>query len=190
MLRMGREGSGIGWFGLFRAMFEFRRAAKWSQRPVISADAARARYEPLVESLAAELAAEFGVVFRRTENRSPTRGRRVFETTGWVVDEPLSRFPDWRRRLDAAVRRVADVVGPEMPICAFAGVPTELPPEMKSQLEARGMEGDPFGEAGGDVELVFMSQYLSVRDRLGGDVQVTVDDDQTSLSAIASVKPD
>ena len=101
-----------------------------------------------------------------------------------VVGEPLSRFPDWHLRLDAAVRRVADVVGPDMPTGAFTGSPFEFPPEMKRKMEARGMEGSPFGEAGGDVDVVFMGQYFSLRDRLGGDVQVSVDDDQTSLSAI------
>lgn len=181
----------IGLVGGFRAMREFRRFVKLNRRPVISADAARVRYEPLMESLARELSEEFRVEFRRAGSGPSTRGRRVFETTRWVVDGPLSRFPDWHRRVDAAVRRVADIVDPDMPTGAFAPDPPELPPPVtKRQMQARGVEGNPFGEAVDDVDVVFLSQHFSFRDRLGGDVQVTEDDRHTSLSAIASVRPD
>lgn len=40
-----------------------------------------------------------------------------------------------------------------------------------------------------DPDVVFMSEFLSLRDRLGGDVEITIDDDRTLFSAVASVKP-
>lgn len=44
----------IGLVGFLRVMRGFRRFAKLNRRPWIPADAARGRYEPLMESLAAE----------------------------------------------------------------------------------------------------------------------------------------
>jgi hypothetical protein len=84
---------------------------------------------------------------------------------------------------------VADIVDADVPTGAFAA-PPEPPPEMKRQMEARGVDVNPFGQAGDDdAGVMFLSQRFSLRDRLGGDVQITEDDRQTSLSAIASVKP-
>jgi len=178
----------FGLVGLLGAWREFRRWESLNRRPVISADAARARYEPLMESLAAELSEEFGVEFRRGESGRSTRRRRVFETTRWVVDEPLGRLPDWHRRMDAVVRRVADIVDPSVPAGVFA-TPPELTPEMKRRMDAHGVDANLFDEAGNDdPDVAFLIQRFSLRDSLGGDVQITEGDRQTSLSAIASVR--
>jgi len=184
------ESERIGLLALFRALRDFRRAAKLNRRPVIAAEAARDRYEPLIESLATELGREFGVEFRRAEGWLSRRNPRVFVTTRWVADESLTKFPGWAGRLEAAVRQVADVVGPDLPAAAFAGTPTEPPAQMGRQMRAQGIELMPLDPTGDDVDLVAMSQHLSFRDRLGGDVQVRIEDDHTFLSAIASVTAD
>ena len=131
------ESERIGFLGLFRVVREFRRGARLNRRPVIATEAARNRYEPLIESLAAELGREFGVEFRRAAGWPSRRNPRVFVTTRWVADESLTKFTGWAERLEAAVRRVADV-GPEMPAAAFAGTPTEPPAEMECQIRGRG----------------------------------------------------
>lgn len=173
------ESERIGLLGVFRAAREFRRAARLGRRPVISAEVARDRYEPLVELLAGELGRELGVEFRRAEGGPSRRDSRVFLTIRWVADESLTRFPGWVGRLDAVIRRVADVVGPSLPAAGFAGGLAEPP--------AQGIELMPLDLAGDDVDVVAMSQYVGFRDQLGGDVQIMIDD-QTVLSAIASVK--
>lgn len=61
---------------------------------------------------------------------------------------------------------------------------------MERQMRAQGIELMPLDPADDDVDVVAMSRCLSFRDRLGGDVQVTIDDDHTFLSAIASVTAD
>ncbi len=56
-------------------------------------------------------------------------------------------------------------------------------------MEARGVDANLFDEAGNDdTDVAFLMQRFSLRDRLGGDVQITEGDRQTSLSAIASVR--
>lgn len=184
------ESERIGLLGLFRVVREFRRVAKLNRRPVIAAEAARNRYEPLIGSLATELGREFGVEFRRAEGWPSRRNPRVFVTTRWVADESLTKFPGWAGRLEAAVRQVADVVGPDLPAAAFAGTPTEPPAELERQMRAQGIELMSLDPADDDVDVVAMSRYFNFRDRLGGDVQVTIDDDHTFLSAIASVTAD
>jgi len=73
----------------------------------------------------------------------------------------------------------------------FEGASPGLPLEETLRLAAESAERTPFGVPDGDVEAEVAGFFLSwwVRDRLGGDVQVTLDGDQTVLSAIASVKP-
>lgn len=82
------------------------------------------------------------------------------------------------------------MVGPDLPAAAFAGTPTEPPAELERQMRAQGIELMSLDPADDDVDVVAMSRYFSFRDRLGGDVQVTIDDDHTFLSAIASVTAD
>lgn len=184
------ESERIGLLGLFRVMREFRRAAKSNRRPVIATRAARDRYEPLIESLAAGLGREFGIEFRREEGVPSKRKARVFVTTRWVADQSLTAFPGWAGRSEAVVRQVADVVGPTLPADAFAATPPDPPAEMERQMRAQGIELMRLDSNDDDVDVVAMRQYLSFRDRLGGDVQIMSDEDRTILSVIASVTPD
>lgn len=174
-----------GLLGLLRALRDVRRQIKANERPVISVDDARARYEPLMETLAAELVAEFGVEFRRIEAGPERRNRRIFETRQWVADKPLTAFPDWYRRLDAVARRVLDVVDPDLPMdaCTRPGPTPDV-----DVPDVRGMATGPIRGLD-DPDVVFMSEFLSLQDRLGGDVEITIDDDRTLFSAVASVKP-
>lgn len=183
------ESERIGLFGLFRVVREFRRAAKSNRRPVITAEAARDRYEPLIESLAAGLGREFGIQFHRDEGARSRRRARVFVTARWVADQSLTAFPGWAGRSEAVVRQVADVVGPTLPADAFAATRSDPPAEMERRLRAQGIELMRL-DADGDDDVVVMSQYMSFPDRLGGDVQIMIDEDRTVLSAIASVTPD
>lgn len=184
-----RSDGSYGFFEGLRVWRELGRVAKLNRRPVISVDVARERYEPLMETLAGQLGAEFGVEWGPIEAQPGTRRRRVFETTRWAVDRPLSGFSEWEARLDATVRRVVDVVDLVKPD-VFEGAPPEMPPEAAARMAAVGAKGDPLGDPDGEVEEVagfFMC--WRVRDRLGGDVQVSLDEDRTVLSAVASVKP-
>lgn len=52
------------------------------------------------------------------------------------------------------------------------------------------MEDDSFGKLGDDIEMMLLGEQFTLRDRLGGDVQVIIDYDQTSICAIASTRPD
>jgi len=128
------------------------------------------------------------VEWRRAEAQ-PEKRRRVFRTTRWVMDQPLSRFPGWERRLDSAVGRVFDIVGEGFPTGGFDSRHDELPAEVQAQLAAQQVEADPVVELDGHDEQVFLSFVWRVRDRLGGDINVTVDDGQTMLFAIATVRP-
>lgn len=185
------ESERLGLLGLFRAVREFRRAATSNRRPVIAAGAARDRYEPLIESLAAGLGREFGIEFHPEEGSPSRRKPRVFVTTRWGADQSLTAFPSWAARSEAVVRQVADVVGPpNLPSDAFAHTPSELPAEMERQMRAQGIELMRLDSDGDDVDVVAMSQHLSFRDRLGGDVRLMIDDDRTFVSAIASVTSD
>ena len=191
MLRVQSDGSGSGLFAVLRVLREWRRVAKLNRRPVIRAEVARERYEPLVERLAGELGVEFGVVWRPAETQPGTGRRRVFETTRWVTDGPLSGFPDWLERLDATVRRVVDVVDRVMPAGVFEGPPPGLPPEVARRLASEGTTEGRFGGPDGEVEEEEFSGFFMTwreRDRVGGDVRLTFGDDQTVLWAIASVK--
>ncbi|MCC6496890.1 MAG: hypothetical protein IT193_11620 [Propionibacteriaceae bacterium] len=190
MLRMKSDGS-YGFVEGLRMLRDLRRVAKLNRRPVIRAEVARERYEPLVERLAGELGAEFGLVWRPAESQPGRRRRRVFETTRWVTDRPLSGFPDWQGRLDATVQRVVDVVDLVVPD-VFEAAPPEMPPEVARRLAAEGTAEGGFGGSDGEVEEEELAGFFMTwreRDRVGGDVRLTFGDDQTVLWAIASVKP-
>lgn len=169
---------------------ELSRAVKSNRRPVISAAAARERYEPLVDVLAERLALEFGVMWHRAE-AEPAKGRRAFRTTRWVIDEPLTRFPEWERRLDATVGQVFDVVGLGTPLATLGAVFDGLDVESAAgapHVAAQQIEPDPIVWLDGDKPL-FLPMLWSVRDRIGGDINITVRDDSTSLWVSATVKP-
>ncbi|WP_428534787.1 hypothetical protein [Propionicimonas sp.] len=142
-----------------------------------------------MECLAAELSQEFGVEFLPTRSDPSTHRRRVFQTTRWVFRGSLTGVPDWHSRLEASIRRVADIVDPDLPSDAFIGAPSELPLEMSHRRGDWGADGDPSGGPDEDIEVMFLGEQVTFRDRLGGDVLVTVDPDETSVSAIASVGP-
>lgn len=65
--------------------------------------------------MAVQLATEFGMGTPRRERPPAPRGVRVFETTRWVLDQPLSGFVYWRTRIEATVRRVAVLFEWEVP---------------------------------------------------------------------------
>lgn len=179
---MESESTATGLFGALRLLREFRRQVKPRRRPVISAELARQRYEPMVESLAEALASEFGITWLPPEAASLRRG--TFETRRWVTDRSLTESPDWPARLDATVRGVVDVVD-------FEGHPA-LPVEVLSELERSRMpafEDNPWGVTG-QVEASLYGFWTAApyRDRLGADVQLVFENDQMVLSAIASVR--
>lgn len=167
-----------------------RRAVKSNRRPVISAAAARDRYEPLMDVLVQQLTMEFGVEWRRSETQLE-KGRRVFRTTQWIIDQPLTRFPEWERRLDATVGQVFDIVGPGTPIAVldtvFEALEDETPAEMQTHLAAQQPETEPVVWFDGD-EPLFLPLMWSARDRTGGDIKLAIRDDQTSIWATATVK--
>lgn len=185
---MKSDGS-YGFVEGLRVLRDLRRVAKLNRRPVIRAEVARERYEPLVERLAGELGAEFGVVWRPAESQPERRRRRVFETTRWVTDRPLSGFPDWQERLDATVQRLVDVVDLVVPE-VFQGAPPEVARRLAAEGAAEGGFGGPGGEAEEEEEFAGFFMTWRERDRVGGDVRLTFGDEQTVLWAVASVKPD
>ena len=187
---MTSQGSGSGPFGLWRALRELRRLARTQSRPEISGAAARERYEPLAEALARALAAEFGTEVHRADDQPPSRRRRVFVSAAWVLDRPLSAFPDWAPRLHAVLERIVDVVQPQWPPEDWGDTPAGVPPEMVRELRARGFPGD-LGDPDGEVvvDSVTSAHFMSTPDRLGGDLMVSFDDERTWVSARARIKP-
>lgn len=179
---MASESSATGLFGVLRLLRQFRKATRAAGRPTISVEFARQRYEPLIESLADALAGEFGMKWSSLESATPRRG--TFETCRWVADRSLTESPDWPARLDTTVRRVVDVIDLE-------GHPA-LPLEVLSEIEMSrrsALEDDPWG-ATGKVEASVYGFWMmaTYRDRLGADVQLVFENDQTILSAVASVR--
>jgi hypothetical protein len=158
---------------------------------VIGAEVARDRYEPLIESLARKLSMEFGVEWRRAEVR-PEKHRRAFQTTRWVIDQPLTRFPEWERRLDATVTQVFDIVGAGTSVAvldaALQGLDDQPPSETHAPSTDQHLGLDDVVWFDGENPL-FLPLTWTVRDRLGADIKVAVHDDRTNLWAAASVKP-
>jgi hypothetical protein len=156
---------------------------------VIAVAAARDRYESLMDVLVQQLTREFGVEWRRSETR-PENGQRVFRTTCWIIDQPLTRFPEWERRLDTTVEQVFDIVGSGTPIAVldavFEGLDHQTPAEEQAHLTAQQLETNPIDWFDGD-EPLFLPLMWSVRDRTGGDIKVAIRDDQTGLWATATV---
>lgn len=113
-----------------------------------------------------------------------TARRGTFETRRWVADRPLTEFPDWLARLNAAVRRVVDVVDLE----GRPDLPVAVPPELKMP-RMPAFEDNPW-EVTGQVEAGVAGFWMvsPYRDRLGADVQLVVEDYRTKLSAVASVR--
>ncbi len=175
-------------FALWRALRELRRFARTQQRPEISEAAARERYEPLAEAVARALAAEFGTEVHREDDQPARRRRRVFVSATWVLDRPLSAFPDWAPRLHAVLKRIVDVVHPQWPPEGWGDAPAGVPPEMVRELRARGFPGD-LGDPDGEVvaDSVTSAYLMSTADRLGGHVVVETDDDRTCISARARI---
>lgn len=175
----------------FRVLGVLRRAAKANRRPVIAADVARERYEPLVEVLAGRLAMEFGLEWRRSEVHPQTR-RRAFQSARWVIEQPLTRFPGWERRLDTTVAQVFDIVGAGTTLAVldavFEGLDVESASGPHPDLADDQHKLDDIAWFDGDEPLLLPLTW-TVRDRLGGDINVTVQQHRTSLWATASVKP-
>lgn len=173
-----------------RVLGELRRAWKSNRRPVIGPEVARGRYEPLIESLARQLSMEFGVEWRRAEV-PPERRRRAFQTKRWVIDQPLTRFSDWERRLDTTVAQVFDIVGAGTSVAVLDAVFEGLDDQSPSQTQPPSADqqlglGDVVWLEGENP--LFLPLTWTVRDRMGGDIKVTVQHDRTSLWATASVK--
>jgi hypothetical protein len=173
-----------------RVLGELRRAVKANRRPKIAAEVARRRYEPLIESLAGQLSVEFGEEWHPAEV-NPQRSRRTFQTTRWVIDQPLTRFSEWERRLDSTVAHVFDIVGAGTSLAPLGAVFEGLDNESASQPQAdradQQLELDDLVWFEGENPQ-FLPLTWSVRDQLGGDINVTVHDDRTELWATASVK--
>lgn len=189
-LRMRSRGSEER-LSTLRVLGELRRAVRSNRRPMIAAEVARERYEPLIESLAGQLSMEFGVEWRRAEVH-PVRRRRAFQTTRWVIDQPLTRFSEWERRLDTTVAQLFDIVGAGTSVALLDAVLGGLDDESATQAQAQSadqhLELDDVVRFEGENPK-FLPLTWTVRDRMGGDINVTVHDDRTNLWATASVKP-
>lgn len=179
---MDSESSATGLFGVLRLLRPFRKATKAAGRPTISVELARQRYEPLVESLADALGDELGVEWRPQAVR---QRRRTYETRRWITDLSLVQFPDWTAQVDATVRQVVDVV--DLPTLDFGEGSPSTPPELERRLSTATLASPSSGPGGVDDEGTGFSIVRRVRDRVGADVVIVVENDRTTLSAIAPV---
>ncbi len=150
---------------------------------------ARARYDPMLQSLADRLAAEFGVTWTdEQEAELDQSGRRWHYTTKVLrCDQALNVFPDWSSRYARVVESVATV-----------GV---LGTSGDDGTGTRGEPGPipakaPQHEKLGDIEIEFealnpedLGPCRTTRDALGGDLELDITEGRTYLQISARVAP-
>lgn len=169
-------------FDRFRLAFELIGAYK---RPVLQLSTAQARYDPMVQSLADALAAEFGVTWTEEQEAELVESGRHWDyiTKVLVADQPLDVLPDWSSRYERVVESVAQVgvLGTFVHDGAKSrGGPVLTPPDA------------PAFETDGDIEIQMLNledlgPSRTTRDAVGGDVELDICEGRTHIQISVKV---
>lgn len=169
-------------FDRFRLAAQMLGALK---RPALPLSTAQSRYDPMVQSLADALTAEFGVTWTGEEKAELVPFGRYWHYTTKVLiaDQPLDAFPDWSSRYERVVESVAQVgvLGTwRYDPTKTRGEPNPTPPER------------PERQTVGDIELKWLNEEdfgpsRATQDTVGGDIEMDIYEGRTHIQIVAKV---
>ena len=153
--------------------------------PTLQLSTAQARYDPMVQSLADALAAEFGVTWTEEQEAELDQAGRHWDYTTKVLvaDQPLDVFPDWSSRYERVVESVAQV----------SVLGTYLHDDTKTRSEANPTPPDwPAHQTFGDIELKSLDEEdfgpsRATQDAVGGDIEMDIYEGRTHIQISVKV---